>query len=235
MFISRTLLNEILTRLDRVERQTGETDRRLTRETGETSRKYAVLFARIKANEEGRFVRDQDTGKMLPVLTRVGECERELNAAAMTMTAAAPADERPLLTEAEKKEQTETSRWTALYRTITGSIQGGATPETLTSEGPWIEGRNSIPALCAKIAPAFYTFLRAAPGTPKRPISFLSCAVYRGAVTTRPRGNGFTGRAYYQPDVVHLFRDAEKIVTENCIYAEFIQEGSHADTQTQKG
>lgn len=280
MFISKKKLNDILARLDRLERETGELDGRFTRESAGTLQKHAFLLARIRACEENRFVRDKLTGKWIPLLTGVGDAARELEtvpkagteldlmkkevekieAAAApkpaalpeTLQSAGPAarfeyfrnraaapespdGQAPLLAEAEKKERTELDRWTRIYRTVTGSIQGGATPPGLANPAAWIEGRNRIPALCAKVAPNFRAFLRAAPGQPKHPISFLSCAVYRGAVTVRPRGNGYTGRAYYEPDVVNLFRRCERIVTETAGSAEFIQEGNHADTEKKEG
>ena len=90
MFISKNTLNSILARLDALEEaRFHEKDRlrnieeRQAAEEDRAAQKYGILLARIKASENGRFVYDDRTGKVLPVITGIGDAQRELAAEAI--------------------------------------------------------------------------------------------------------------------------------------------------------
>lgn len=90
MFISKNTLNSILARLDALEEarfhdkdRLRNIEERQAAEEDRAAQKYGILLARIKASENGRFVYDDRTGKVLPVITGIGDAQRELAAEAI--------------------------------------------------------------------------------------------------------------------------------------------------------
>ena len=251
MFISKQTLNSILARLDALEEaRFHEKDRlrnmeqRQAEEEDRAAQKYEILLARIKASENGRFVYDDRTGKVLPVITGLADARRELAAAVMEKADApkqapkpkpAPAqknadDEPALFTQAE---QEKLRRFYDLNFEILTALKICRAPNGITVMLNRRKNGNSTACRYAeKYAPTYARFVNSMSGCGSRLSYILTAAADRGVISCERGSARKSPRIYIMEEIIEVFRQAEKFISEHREkFEEFIREGAeqHVD------
>ena len=262
MFISKRERKNIWQKIDDIEKSANEALRRLTarierieetqrKDRADAAQKDGILLARIKASENGRFVYDDRTGKVLPVITGIGDAQRELAAEVIAKSidesraeyekllrhaekATAPkrkaepiADDEPALFTQAQREKVR--RYYDLNFEILNALKidrvKNGTPGTAVYLNRRKNGNSTACRFAEKHAPTYARFVNSMYDAGARISYILTAAADRGIIFTERGRARKSPRLYLEEEVVQVYQQAEKYISEHPEkFAEFIRD-----------